>query len=236
MLPRLEKGVFLHITRWTHPARIAVFPLVATGSVSISRNTATGRAKRRHLLSCWASSKRSHIVSSTPCHGAWTSVPLSVHLSTECKCTTSQIEKPICTRRTANHQFIWQQQKCGALGGMEYRVVGQHIRDSVISSPTSAPPRGMALPRTAWIRLNRLCTGLGRFRSCLYKWDTASSAACECVAKEQTSDHVVLECPIHRPPHCTARLDGSGGCDNRMAAQHLPRDLCAAEQWIKKTG
>jgi len=28
----------------------------------------------------------------------------------------------------------------------------------------------------------------------------ASSATCECGA-EQTVDHVVLHCPIHRPPH-----------------------------------
>jgi len=26
------------------------------------------------------------------------------------------------------------------------------------------------------------------------------SAACECGAKEQTADHVVLHCPIHRSP------------------------------------
>jgi len=29
----------------------------------------------------------------------------------------------------------------------------------------------------------------------------ASSAACECGAEEQTVDHVVLQCRIHRPPH-----------------------------------
>jgi len=32
----------------------------------------------------------------------------------------------------------------------------------------------------------------------------ASSAACECGADEQTVDHVVLQCPVHRPRHyCT---------------------------------
>ena len=60
---------------------------------------------------------------------------------------------------------------------------------------------GVTLPRTACVRLNHLCTGVGRFRSCLYKWGMASSAACECGAEEQTFDHVVLQCPIHRPPH-----------------------------------
>jgi len=29
----------------------------------------------------------------------------------------------------------------------------------------------------------------------------ASSAACECGAEEQTVEHVVLQCPIHQPPH-----------------------------------
>jgi len=72
-------------------------------------------------------------------------------------------------------------------------------QDSAFSSPTPAPP-GMTLPRRAQVRLNRLRTGVGRFRSWLYKWRMASSAACECGA-EQTVDHVVLQCPIHRPPH-----------------------------------
>jgi len=58
----------------------------------------------------------------------------------------------------------------------------------------------MTLPRRAWVRLNRLHTGVGRFRSCLYKWGMASSAACECSA-EQTVNHVVLHCPIHQTPN-----------------------------------
>ena len=70
-------------------------------------------------------------------------------------------------------------------------------QDSAFSSPTPAA----TLPRRAWVRLNRLRTGVGRFRSYLYKWRVASSAACECGAEEQIVDHVVLQCPIHRPPH-----------------------------------
>jgi len=66
---------------------------------------------------------------------------------------------------------------------------------------TGAHTPGMTLPRRAWVRLNHLRTGVGRFRSCLYKWGIASSAACACGAKEQTVDHVVFQCSIHRPPH-----------------------------------
>jgi len=61
-----------------------------------------------------------------------------------------------------------------------------------------------ALPRAAWVRLNRLRTGVGRFRSCLHKWGMAPSAACECDAKKNKTANHVLQCPIHRPPmDCT---------------------------------
>jgi len=74
------------------------------------------------------------------------------------------------------------------------------------SSPTPTPSLpGMTLPRRAWVRLNRLRNGVGCFRSCLYKWDMASSAACACGVEEQAVDHVVSQCPIHRRPH---RLHG----------------------------
>jgi len=71
-----------------------------------------------------------------------------------------------------------------------------------ISIPDTGTPPRMTLPRRAWVWLNRI--GVGHFRSCLCKWSIASSAAFECDA-QQTDDHVVLHCPIHRPPH---RLHG----------------------------
>ena len=57
-------------------------------------------------------------------------------------------------------------------------------------------PVGMGLPRAAWVKLNRLRTGVGRFHSSMHKWDLASLPNCECGASEQTS-----ACPIHRAPH-----------------------------------
>jgi len=52
--------------------------------------------------------------------------------------------------------------------------------------PRNDPPKKSLGPAT------RLRTGVGRFRSCLYKWGMAFSAACECGAEAQAVDHVVL--------------------------------------------
>ena len=66
---------------------------------------------------------------------------------------------------------------------------------------TGARPVGMGLPRATWVKLNCLRTGVGRFHSSMHKWGLAPSPNCECGASEQTSDHVVTACPIHRAPH-----------------------------------
>jgi len=87
----------------------------------------------------WASSQRSRSLSSTPCHGAWTS-PFSAHLSTEWECTAYQIETSICTCSTTTHQFIWRrrQHKCSALSRspMECGAVREHLQDFIILSLT----------------------------------------------------------------------------------------------------
>ena len=66
-------------------------------------------------------------------------------------------------------------------------------------------PSGMHFPRPAWVRLDRLRTGVGLFRSTLRKWGMAPSPACECGADEQTADHLIISCPIYRHPN------GAGG-------------------------
>ena len=55
--------------------------------------------------------------------------------------------------------------------------------------PRASPkPLGMGLPRTSWVKLNRLRTGVGRFHS----------PNCECGASEQTAEHIISTCPLHR--------------------------------------
>ena len=66
---------------------------------------------------------------------------------------------------------------------------------------TGARPVGMGLPRVAWVKLNRLRTGVERFHLSMHKWGLAPSPNCECGASEQTADHVLTAFRIHREPH-----------------------------------
>ena len=70
----------------------------------------------------------------------------------------------------------------------------------------SSKPPGMSLPRTSWVRLNRLRTGIGRFHSSTYKPGLAPSPNCECGATEQTADHVISSCIAHHVPRGTRGL------------------------------
>ena len=70
---------------------------------------------------------------------------------------------------------------------------------------TGTHPPGMTLPRTARVRLNRLRTAVGRFRSCLYKWGMAFSATCECGQKNRPSTMLSSNVQsIDLPMDCTA--------------------------------
>ena len=71
---------------------------------------------------------------------------------------------------------------------------------------TSVRQVGMGLPRAAWVKLNRLRTGVGRVHSSMHKWGLAPSPNCECDASEQITDHVLTACPIHRASHGTRGL------------------------------
>ena len=64
----------------------------------------------------------------------------------------------------------------------------------------STRPIGMSLTRTAWVKLNRLRTGVWCFGSSMHWWGLASSAKCECGANEQTADHIISTCPTHQAP------------------------------------
>ena len=210
-----QKGSLLRsclVPQWSHPPHWPYHQRRLANCDWMPASYHSGQPSYLHRHpTCWALSQRSRTVSSTPCHGAWTSSPRSAHLSTESECTAYQIETPICIRRIT-HQFNWQHRKFGAIladhrWNAEWLDNTTGLRTFSPSSPTPANTLpGMALPRTAWVRLNRLRTGVGRFRSMLAQMGMVTSATCECGAEEQTVDHVVLHCPIQRTPRGLHRL------------------------------
>ena len=68
----------------------------------------------------------------------------------------------------------------------EYCEGASRLRAFVLG--TGARPVGMGLSRAAWVKLNRLRTGVGRFHSSMDKWGLAPSPNCECgaLSKPQT--------------------------------------------------
>ena len=66
---------------------------------------------------------------------------------------------------------------------------------------TGARPVRMGLPQAAWVKLNCLWIGVGRFHSSMHKWGLTPSPNCQCGSSEQTTDHVLTACPIHQAPH-----------------------------------
>ena len=91
---------------------------------------------------------------------------------------------------------------------MEYCENASRLRAFV--PKTGARPVGMGLPQAAWVKLNCLQTGVGQFHLSMHKWGLTPSLNCKCGASEQTADHVLTACPIHRAPHgarCLTVLD-----------------------------
>ena len=106
------------------------------------------------------------------------------------------------------------------------------LRDSILSSPTSAPTllewpcleqRGSGLTSSA--QVSDVSTPAYKQMS------MTPSASWEWGAEEQTVGHVVPQSPTSP---WIARSDGSGWRDNRMAAQHLIRDLVWRSSGLKE--
>ena len=64
--------------------------------------------------------------------------------------------------------------------------------------------KGEYLSRKHWTTLNRLRTGVGRYKASMKQWGLADSYAGECGEQEQTADHIINSCPLHRPPSETS--------------------------------
>jgi len=60
-------------------------------------------------------------------------------------------------------------------------------------------PPGCDLPRNAWVQLNRLRTGVGRFAANMELMGLCGLDLCEC-GKVQTAHHILHDCTKFKPP------------------------------------
>ena len=69
-------------------------------------------------------------------------------------------------------------------------------RPQKFNEDVSPTPPVISFPRPAWVRLIRLRTGIGLFRSERHKWGMASTAACDHGTKAKKAEHVIISCSI----------------------------------------
>ena len=70
----------------------------------------------------------------------------------------------------------------------------------------SSHPPGYNLHRKAWVQLNRLRSGTGRFAASMKKWGIADSDVCPC-GHIQTHEHVLNECAVTGSPCPLSEVD-----------------------------
>ena len=102
--------------------------------------------------------------------------------------------------------------------GNEWQKISSQLHTFIKS--ISPAPLAISFPRPAWIKLNRLRTGIGLFHSETHKWDMAFTAACECDTKEQTAEHVITSYHIY---HDTNVVRGFSNVDKSLVT------------WLKET-
>ena len=82
----------------------------------------------------------------------------------------------------------------------EERRAAEHSRlHSFINTPDHVP--GQDLPRRQWTTYNRIRTGVGRFGEAMKRWGLKSTSECECGAPNQSVQHIMDDCTMHRPPN-----------------------------------
>ena len=82
---------------------------------------------------------------------------------------------------------------------VEWQLSTSRLREYITSPSRSSP--GSDLPRQAWVKLNRLRTGVGRFNADMWRWGLSKRPAYDCGADQQTANHIITECPLYHPPN-----------------------------------
>ena len=81
----------------------------------------------------------------------------------------------------------------------EWRAAEHPRLHSFINTPDHVP--GQDMPRRQWTTYNRIRTGVGRFGEAMKRLGLKSTSECECGAPNQSMQHIMDDCIMHRPPN-----------------------------------
>ena len=81
----------------------------------------------------------------------------------------------------------------------EWRAAEHSRLHSFINTPDHV--QGQDLLRRQWTTYNRIRTGVGRFGEAMKRWGLKSTSECECGAPNQSVQHIMDDCIMHRPPN-----------------------------------
>ena len=69
----------------------------------------------------------------------------------------------------------------------------------IISDPTERTHGFLYNSRKCWVTYNRILTGHGRTAANMHRWNLRESDACRhCQGGRETTDHIIIYCPITR--------------------------------------
>ena len=105
---------------------------------------------------------------------------------------------------------------------VEWQPSTSRLHEYIISPSKCCP--GSDLPQQAWVKLNRLRTGVGRFNTDMWRWGLSKSPACDYGADQQTANHIIMECNLFCPPN------GLHGLIDDMQMQQLVSGSSASSQ------
>jgi len=92
-------------------------------------------------------------------------------------------------------------------------------------------PPGCDLPRNAWVQVNRLRTGVGRFPANMKLMDLCGSDLCEC-GKVETAHHNLHDCTKFKPPCHINEVDNPAFLEYLTQSKFWPTRIpvCAYER------
>ena len=116
---------------------------------------------------------------------------------TDCVPIKEIVREPTMSRLRSRRPFVAEAARLASLTQTEQqiwdqlRIEGVPPGHDVVTNPTTCPQPRFTLPRSQFVKLNRLRCVQARCAESLYRWSVIASPACPCGESHQTTMHIV---------------------------------------------